>query len=462
MRAALVAGLGVLLVAALAVAALVASIPRVTVPAQGELRIAHATVIEPAVRRRLGQTVTIEGGRIVGVEPSRPGERGGAWDGLFVMPGLMDLHVHLPPPVLPAELRAALLLFLLHGVTGVRDAGSPWAWGLATRERVAEGALAGPRVFSCGPLLVGRESWPGAVVVDAVSDVKPVMERLTRRRVDCVKVLDSVSPEVVAVIRTEAHAAGLRVIGHVPSTSEHVFLDEVQHLTGLEAALRTRHPAALAKAVEDSLAEHVAHTPTLVVLERFARASEGRSECGDGCRFLPGYFQTLLWDPRRIPALGAMLSDLGFSPRERFEGAKVVVGALSEGGVPILAGTDSPTFYNVPGASLHQEMALLHAAGLSAEEALAAATTRAADAMGAGLGRIEPGLAADLVLLRHDPVRAVEEGHALDIVAVVAGGRLYSIAELNTALSDYEHFFADSAYANGVEVLARALFPGVE
>ncbi len=462
MKTALAATLGVLLLAACAVAALFASVPDAEVPERGELRIAHASLIEPGFRRRPDQTIAVTAGRIAAVESSRLTEQGGAFDGLFVMPGLVDLHVHLPPPALPAELRTALLLFLAHGVTSVREAGSPWAWSLATRDRVRNGDLAGPRVFSCGPLLVGHESWPGAVVVTEMSEVRPVIERLREQRVDCVKLLDSVSPAVAAAIREAAHSAGLRVIGHAPSASDRLILDEVQHLTGLEAAMRTRHPAALAKAIEDSLAEGVAHTPTLVVLERFARAYEGRSRCDAACRFLPRYFEAVLWDPRRIPALEAMVTDLGFSPSVRFEAAKEVVKALAEGGVPILAGTDSPTFHIVPGASLQEEIRLLHEAGLSAENALAAGTTRASRVLGeAGLGRIQPGAPADLVVLRSDPVESIETGLPLEIAAVVAGGRLYSIADLESSLRDYEHFFADSAYATAAEALARALFPVV-
>jgi imidazolonepropionase-like amidohydrolase len=290
-------------------------------------------------------------------------------------------------------------------------------------------------------------------------DVPEVVERLRERGVDCVKVLDTVAPAIAARIRAEAHAAGLRVIGHAPNGSDRLLLDEAQHLTGLGSALRTRHPTALAKAVADSLAERTAHTPTLVVLERFAQVSEGERPCSKGCRSLPRYFQSVLWDPRRIPAVDLMVRDLGFAPRERFEAAKEVVAALARGGVPILAGTDSPTFYNVPGESLHEEIALLHEAGLPAEDALAAATTRAAEALGeARLGRIEPGAPADFVLLRADPVQSVENRTWLDIAAVVVDGRLYRIDELETSLREYERFFEESAYSWLIEVAVRAAF----
>jgi imidazolonepropionase-like amidohydrolase len=457
MRSALGAAVGLLLLGAIFVAALVASVPASPVPAQTELRLAHVTVIEPGLGRRSDQTLVIREGRVASVEPSEEEESAGPWDGLFVMPGLVDLHVHLPPPVLPAELRATLLLFLAHGVTTVRDAGSPWGWSLRTRDQVASGHLAGPRVLSCGPFVAGRESWPGAVVVDETNEVAPAIEQLRRKGVDCVKILDTVSPPIAAAIREAAHRVGLRVIGHAPSASDSSLVDEVQHLTGLEGAMRTHHPAALEKAVDDARAEHVAHTPTLVVLERFATASEGKGRCGPMCRFLPRYFETVLWDPDRVPAIRVMMSDLGFAPRDRFDGAKAVVGALARAGVPILAGTDSPTFSNVPGASLHEEIRLLHEAGLSPGDALAAATARAAEALGsARAGRIEPGARADLVLLRSDPVEAITRGAPLDIAVVVAGGRTYPRAELDLALEELRSLFGGLTYTRISEAIARA------
>lgn len=446
---------------AAALAWLIASVPRAAVPGRAGFSIAHATLVEPAVGRRSDQTLRVRDGRIAAVEPSGPEEKGGAWDGLYVIPGLVDLHVHLPPRLLPPELRAVLLLFLAHGVTSVRDAGSPWSWSLTTRREVNGARLAGPRVFSCGPLLVGVASTPGAIVIDDPSAAREVIARLRAERVDCVKVLDNVSQEVATAVRDAAHDSGLRVIGHVPTASSRPLLDEVQHLTGLESTLRTRHPAAVAKAVEDSLEGGTAHTPTLVLLERFARASEGEKGCRASCAALPGYFESVLWDPARIPVLAAMTEDRGFAPRARFEAAKAMVGALEVGGVTILAGTDSPLFYNLPGASLQEEVALLHEAGLTAENALAAATTRAAAALpGSRSARLAVGEPADLVLLGTDPIAAIEAGRPFDIAAVVVGGRLYSSESLAAELRELQQFFDSSIYSASADVAIRFLIPG--
>jgi hypothetical protein len=140
-----------------------------------------------------------------------------------------------------------------------------------------------------------------------------------------------------------------------------------------------------------------------------------------------------------------------------------MVGAFEKEGVTILAGTDSPLFDNVPGASLQEEIALLHQAGLTAENALAAATTRAAAALpGAHSSRLAVGEPADLVLLRNDPILAIETGTPFDVAAVVVDGRVYSQESLSTELRDLQQFFRSSTYSAAVDSAVRWLFPGTE
>ncbi len=83
---------------------------------------------------------------------------------------------------------------------------------------------------------------------------------------------------------------------------------------------------------------------------------------------------------------------------------------MHQAGIPILAGTDAPNPGTVHGASLHLEMELLVDAGLSGEESLAAATSKAARAFGwQDRGRIAQGLIADLLLIRGNPAQNITE-----------------------------------------------------
>ena len=184
-----------------------------------------------------------------------------------------------------------------------------------------------------------------------------------------------------------------------------------------------------------SLAAPIAHTPTLVLWKGLARAHRASElEPPKGMALMPAPYAESFWradvppapyaralDPRLFRAIGAALPEM-----------IAFVGELHAAGVPLLAGTDTVNPWVVPGASLHEEIGLLSAAGLSAEQGLACATSHAASALGRDdLGRIEAGCLADFVLLRGDPT--VDLARLDCIEAVVAGGRLYRIRELREA-----------------------------
>jgi imidazolonepropionase-like amidohydrolase len=111
-----------------------------------------------------------------------------------------------------------------------------------------------------------------------------------------------------------------------------------------------------------------------------------------------------------------------------------LVRRLHARGVRIYAGTDPIQPFVVPGASLHRELRLLIDSGLSIEEALAAATWVAGDSLGvSGLGKLEVGAPADLLVLREDPTRDLDA--LTTIEEVIAGGRVYSIESLRRELA---------------------------
>jgi len=115
-----------------------------------------------------------------------------------------------------------------------------------------------------------------------------------------------------------------------------------------------------------------------------------------------------------------------------------VVAQMQSSGVSILAGTDSAAPYVIPGFALHQELALLVKAGLSPMQALQTATKNPADFFGQGKvqGTIEPGKAADLLLLDANPLEDIR--NTQKILAVVADGRLSRRADLDQLLAGVE------------------------
>jgi hypothetical protein len=115
-----------------------------------------------------------------------------------------------------------------------------------------------------------------------------------------------------------------------------------------------------------------------------------------------------------------------------------LVGALHRAGVPLLAGTDSTDAFVVAGFSLHQELELLVAAGLTPLQALQAATLSAArfQAQGSERGSVDKGRVADLVLLDANPLEDIRNTRR--IAGVVVGGKYLSRNDLDKVLADLE------------------------
>jgi imidazolonepropionase-like amidohydrolase len=181
--------------------------------------------------------------------------------------------------------------------------------------------------------------------------------------------LPVLAPEVLAALVEAAHAAELKVIAHAITASEvGIALDA--GIDGLAHVWADAGPGAPELAARVA-AQGVFVVSTLVYFEVISQRGAGGVD-----HAVPGSAQN----------------------------AVRAAGALHQAGVPLLAGTDATPFAPVHGESLHRELVLLTQAGLTNEEALAAATSVPARHFGlADRGRIAAGLRADLLLVDGDP-----------------------------------------------------------
>ncbi len=414
-------------------------------PPRAELALSGLSIVNPGGGRRADATLRVRGERIARIDDSPADSR---FAGCFAMPGLIDMHVHGPPPVRDFFGR----LQLLHGVTSVRNTGD----GLevfAYRDEVDAGARQGPRVFACGPPLDGTPTaFPvGTAALARPEQARRFVETLARHGAGFVKVFINLTPPVLAAVREEARRHGLRVTGHVPRFSSigDAGVVDVQHLTGVPEHASTAFSLDGAFApwadawqrlddrrrdhvIEASLGSGIDHTPTLVLWKGLARQhAQGRFDPPKGLDLMPPPFVSSFWKPTIFPAPYARA--LGPSLFEAIDRALPemisLVGHLESAGVRVLAGTDTINPWVVPGAALHEELELLSVAGMSPERALVCATRDAAAALGRGdLGAIQEGALADFVILDGDPT--TDLGRLDGIRAVVAGGRLYPIERL--------------------------------
>ncbi len=432
--------------------------PQLAVPEPGAV-LAHVTLVEPNQRREADRTVVVDGGRITRVAEGAPDDPVTAFAGAFVLPGLIDLHVHHPPRFAWGERELFALLFLAHGVTSVRDTGG-FGDLLAHRRRLAAGERAGPRLFACGPFLDGAPpGWPGARVVHDEREARTAVEELVRAGADCAKVYNGVSSSALRGILRSARAADLPVVGHVPWGAAIAELPgvEVQHVMGLADETWVVRPERIDGYVEVSRRLGITHTPTLHVFERAARLGDmGSLREEPAARLLPRHYRDVLWDPARNPLLRGLVPGSFADLDRRLDVMREVVRRLHEAGVRVTAGTDTLNPFVVPGASLHAELRELVAAGLTPGEAWEAATRRAGEALGEpGLGTLAEGAAADLLIFREDPTRDLA---ALDTLeAVVAAGRLYPRGELEEAVVRQRRHFDDPLRAFLSSVATRAV-----
>lgn len=377
------------------------------VPAAPPLLIRGARIIDGtgAAPRGLSD-VLVEGGRIARIAEAgtiRPGAGVEVVDaqGRVLIPGLMDLHGHSMDPVV-------LLALLYHGVTTLRDMGSPMAPRAAQAEAIAAGRLSGPRI-----VLGGAHINPGAPSPFTGSDIQGTRDRAeAQRALELVRALGASYVKMQFPARwaggadlvRQAHALGLRIGGHCahPLPLVAAGIAQTEHLTGCGYRSQAPLRADLIGLYREA---GVTVVPTFAVSSgRIAAADTAVLNALDVAPFIPASRQPL-------PA-----AEVWHALRRSH---RVAVGALHAAGVPIATGTD----FLFPG-TLHLELEDLVASGLTPLEAIAAATGVSARVLGAEgeIGTVTVGAHADLILLDADPLADIRNTRR--IWRVIQGGRV--------------------------------------
>ncbi len=443
--------------------------PTVAVPPPGVV-LTDVNVVQPGEKPALAQTVVVDGGKITQVVPAGPGDTSGRYAGCYLLPGLVDMHVHIPPPV--RDLCG--LLFLAHGVTTIREAGDADGTTFDSRAAINAGEVPGPRIVACGPVLDGDPpflptSWP---VRDAAA-AEEAVAALAAQGADFVKVHHKLSAEALAGVRRAAARHNLRVVGHIPAAVPfaEAGIWDVQHLDGLVPYAREGESPRdvqekwahldgerIAWYVAVSREQGLVHTPTVVSGESLLWVAEGGPPAGMPVRQMPRYYHQVIWTQMgNMPMFRYMRDGLIDLLRQGRQRMLEVVRALHAAGVRLHLGTDTAGMpYVVPGASLLRELALFVEAGLSPAEAWAAGTRAAGESLGLpGLGWIRPGDPADLLVFDADPTRELAALSTLR--AVVAQGRFYTREALEEALAQHRARFERPAYDRAVTAIVRAM-----
>ncbi len=396
------------------------------------ITIDNVTVVDVTNGRlHARKTIVIEGNRIARIDNASRATRAAATldgTGMFVIPGLWDMHIHAfftnDTARFHSTSEVMLPLFVVNGVTGVRDLGSNLEASLAARDSVTAHQLIGPRMLVSGPMIDGPTSnYAAAIKVATPDEARAAVRMLKERGVDLIKTQTLIPRDAYFALADEATRLGISFEGHVP-----------REVTALEAANARQHSFEHMIGVSDTSASLIAalargqvwQCPT--VINSVGTAADFISDPG-----LPYWLRAVVANWRRTAVNRLEASDSAVrAAQERATRRLGLIRKLHEAKVPLLAGTDAPAGYDlVPGTSLHRELQLLVRAGLTPLQALQTATVNPAVYFGRGAewGAVAAGKTADLVVLSRNPL--LDISNTRSIVAVVSDGRYYSPRDLD-------------------------------
>lgn len=428
------------------------------------LAITGVRVFDPAFGKVThGQTILIDGDRIAAVGretdlqlPSAVKRVDGR--GLMALPGLWDMHAHIADPRgdHPAN---APLQYLAAGITSVRDLGGEFEAIIRLRDAVAEGTVAGPRIFAAGFIdHVDGEEHDIGEAVGTLEEAVAAVNKYADAGFGQIKTYNSIPNDLTEAIIKRSKERGLGVAGHVPfamTSGEAIAAgyDELQHLQTVHGSL----PMSFAQAIERGetwatyyqilATDYGPGSPAVdAVIDQLVanRVAVDMTIAGYTDMGQPPQAYDKLID--RLPAQTAfrLRHDLPCAvcgmPQNLFEypaWQKVsedwfaIINAMHRAGVTLLIGSDD----KYPQEVVRYEMELLvERAGLSPTAVLRAATLDAARALGKDdqLGRIEPGKLADIILVAGDPTRDIKD--IRKVKHVIQGGTLYNPEVIETWL----------------------------
>jgi imidazolonepropionase-like amidohydrolase len=421
--------------------------------------------VVPMDRERVieNQTVIVRDGRIAEIAPaSKLKAPAGALvieaKGKYLMPGLAEMHGHLPHPNLGEQVaNSFLLLFVANGITTVRG-----MFGFpnhpALRDKINRGEVLGPRLYVAGPAMTGQS-------VKSVEDAEQKVREYKQAGFDLLKIHEGLTLAEYDAIVALAGKLGMPFGGHVPDDVGllHALKSKqssVEHLDGYveameadDSPIRNADPTTRAQKLVYNLDER--KIPSLVQATREAGAWNVPTMA---------LFQTIFSDEgveslRQRPELKYMPpgmvnqwvaqrtnqlkhNDDPQAGLKMIEARNKILKALYDGGARIMMGSDAPQLFSVPGFALHREMQAMVKAGLTPYQVLESGTRNPAIYLKAAneFGTVEVGKRADLILVEDNPLKDV--ANVSKRAGVMVNGRWLAESELRKMLDDLAATYA--------------------
>ena len=370
---------------------------------------------------RTNVDVIIVGNKITSVVPHAEANHAKAQlvdaSNLTVMPGLVEFHSHLQKDFGEAQGRA----WLAFGVTTVRSPGNTPYEAVEDREASEAGVRVGPRVYGTGYLMEwNRVYYKMGIAISNVSQFEMELERAKVLQHDLIKSYVRL-PDLQQKRMVEfAHSVGVPVATHEIYPAALVGVDNTEHTAATSRRGYSPKQATLQTSYED-------------VVQLFGKSA--RIFCpmisGGGSRKLFETDPALKQDPRfklypawiqRQVAAQPQSGNFGGGGDPTAGPGKMVIDIMRAGGL-VVTGTDTPNAIN-----LHGELMAYTMAGMSAFDALKAATVNPAKALGMDAGTIEAGKLADIIMIDGDPLANI--ANTYKVKKVIANGRPYDVEQL--------------------------------
>ena len=432
----------------------------------GDLAFVHVNVVPMDTERILeDHTVVVENGRITAIAPSSTLEPAEGVDviegeGRYLVPGLTEMHGHLPSPrSTDADIGNLLFLYVANGVTTVRGMQGDRSQ-FALRDQIDRGLLLGPRLF------LGSVSMNGSSVTTP-EQASQLAREYKVSGFDLIKTHEGLSPEAFDALADTATEIGIPFGGHVSDfvglrhalargqasiehldnyvealASEDTRADDERGLTGVGLLLDQVDESRIPELVDATVAAGAWVVPTMVLWETAFFNDRGSVDV------LPDRPEVKYMPPETVDrwrqAVDMRLGASDIETNRRVAALRrTILKALHDGGANIALGTDSPQVFSVPGFAMHHEMALYVDLGMTPYEVLEIATRRPAEYFGAAddFGTIAVDRRADLLMLSANPLDDIANLAAR--AGVMVNGRWISGEDVGRRLEEIASFYGN-------------------
>lgn len=399
------------------------------------------------------QTVVVEGDRIISILSFgnfKPEDGTYIIDGSgkFLIPGLAEMHGHVPPTDPPANapsyftdeyVEQTLFLYVAAGITTVRGM-LGWPNQLQLKDKVNSGQLIGPNLYLAGPSFSGN----------SINSPQQAIEKVKQQKQegwDLLKIHPGLTRAEYDAMAETANEVGIRFGGHVPEDVgiEHAIemgQETMDHIDGyyrwLQEFEESEWEAKMEQIVAKTKDAGVWIIPTQALWETVIGAADYEAmKQYDELKYIPpavrqGYYNYVSNNVENNPNLDREAA------RKEAEWRQKILREMNNQGVLILMGTDAPQLFSVPGFSIHRELPHMVDAGMTPYEILESGTVTVGKYFSNedDFGTVAEGRRADLLLLNENPLDDI--AHLQNHSGVMVQGRWYSREVIDKRLKEIE------------------------